>query len=137
MDAAEARRRLAAAEVATLATVGASGAPHAVPICFVVDGDTIYFAIDHKPKRGLDLQRLRNIRANPAVAVLASHYEHEWSRLWWVRADGVATVLDSGDRSEHAVGLLTERYPQYRHQSPPGPVVAIAIRRVTGWSATS
>jgi PPOX class probable F420-dependent enzyme len=122
--------------VAVLATITPGGKPHAVPVCFALDGSVIYFAVDHKPKRTSELQRLRNIAANPAVALLAEHYEHDWNRLWWVRADGTARVLDAGEESQHAIELLIDRYPQYRERPPQGPVVSITIERLTGWSAS-
>jgi len=128
------RRRLAGARVAHLATVGPGGRPHIVPITFALDGDAIYFAVDAKPKRTTDLQRLRNIEANPAVSVLVDHYDDDWSRLWWVRVDGRAGVLGRGD-SDRAVDLLAERYAQYRQVRPSGPVVAISVDRMSGWSA--
>jgi len=134
MDAATARRRLGDALVARLATAGIK--PHIVPICFALDGDTMYLAVDHKPKRTTDLQRLRNIAANPSVAVLVDHYEDDWTRLWWVRVDGTARILDAGDESERALTFLAARYPQYQEQHPDGPVVAIRIDRLTGWSAS-
>ncbi len=136
MDAAEFRQRFADASVAVLSTVTAGGRPHSVPICFALDGDFVYFAIDHKPKRTSDLKRLHNIAANPAVAVLVQHYEHDWARLWWVRVDGSARVLPDGDESRRAVALLVDRYDQYRARPPAGPVVAIRVERISGWSAT-
>src|SRR5581483_615728 len=136
MDAADLRRRVADYSIAELATVSQDGRPHVVPICFALDGRNVYFAVDHKPKRTQDLKRLRNIAANPRVAVLVHHYEHDWNRLWWVRIDGVAHVMEPGDDAERAVALLRDRYPQYRDRPPDGPVVAIAIERMTGWSAT-
>jgi PPOX class probable F420-dependent enzyme len=128
------RKRLAEARVAHLATVGPGGRPHVVPITFVLDGDAIYFAVDAKPKRTTDLQRVRNIAANPAVAVLVDHYDEDWNRLWWVRVDGHARVLGPG-QTDHPVDLLVERYAQYRRARPSGPVVEISIDRISGWSA--
>ena len=135
MDSGEARRRLADSPVALLATVTPDGRPHAVPVCFALDGDVVFFAVDHKPKRTRQLQRLRNIAANPSVALLVEHYEHDWDRLWWVRVDGSARVLDEGERSRRAVELLTDRYPQYRDHPPEGPVVEITVDRISSWSA--
>jgi PPOX class probable F420-dependent enzyme len=135
MEATAMRRRLAEAAVARLATVDADGKPHLVPITFVVDGDTLYFAVDAKPKRTTDLKRLRNIAANPAVCVLVDHYEDDWSRLWWVRVDGTAHVVDDHARAERALDMLVSRHPQYRRARPQGPVVAISIIRISGWSA--
>lgn len=136
MDPAALRERFASGRVAHLATVDDDGRPHLVPIVFAVDGDTIYFAIDQKPKRTARLKRLRNIASNPSVSVLVDHYEDSWDLLWWVRADGTALALEPGDRAQHALALLTERYGQYEAQPPPGPVVAIAVERWTGWSSS-
>lgn len=134
MDPTDLRRRLADSSIAVLATITDDGKPHLVPICFALDGDVIYFAVDHKPKRTRDLKRLRNIAANPSVAVLVQHYEHDWRHLWWVRVDGTARVLEDGDRSTRAVELLIDRYPQYRDRPPEGPVVEVAVGRITGWA---
>lgn len=126
------RERFAGARVARLATVGADGAPHVVPVTFAVDGDAIVFAVDHKPKRTVELKRLRNIAANPAVSLLVDHYAEDWSALWWARADGRAEVRAPGDP---ALALLQAKYPQYARQPPAGPVVVIAVARWSGWSA--
>jgi PPOX class probable F420-dependent enzyme len=136
MDAAAMRRRISEALVARLATANAEGRPHIVPISFALEGDTIYFAVDSKPKRTRNLKRLRNIAANPAVSVLFDHYEDDWSRLWWVRADGTARVVDDHAEAGRALDLLVSRYPEYRRARPDGPVVAISIIGISGWSAT-
>jgi PPOX class probable F420-dependent enzyme len=136
MDASEVRRRLVDSSVAVLATITPRGKPHAVPVCFALDGAVLYFAVDHKPKRTTDLQRLRNIAANPAVSLLAEHYEHDWIRLWWVRADGRARVIADAEEQSHAIALLVDRYQQYRDKPPQGPVVAIDIEKLSGWSAS-
>ena len=93
----DARRRFASARVARLATVTAGNDPHLVPICFAVQGDTIYSAVDAKPKTTRDLKRLRNIEANPRVTLLVDHYEDDWEQVWWVRVDGTAHVVDDHD----------------------------------------
>lgn len=130
-----ARERFAAARVARLATADAAGVPHLVPVVFAVDGDTVYTAVDRKPKRTTALRRLANIAANPLVCLLADHYEEDWTRLWWVRADGTARVLEAAEPvAVRALALLAGRYPQYA-QPPPGPVVAVAVTRWTAWSA--
>jgi len=134
MDATAMGRRIAGASVARLATADSRGRPHVVPITFAVDGNTLYFAVDAKPKRTSNLKRLQNIAANPAVAVLFDHYEDDWSRLWWVRMDGTARVVDDPTAAARAIDLLVERYPQYRRARPAGPVVAISMERMSGWS---
>ncbi len=120
------------ARVARLATVDASGRPHVVPICFAIEGDTLYTAIDEKPKRTRRLQRLANIEANPIVEVLIDHYEEDWSRLWWVRLRGTARIAE--DR--HAVELLVAKYAQYREHPPAGPVIAVTIEKRSEWTAS-
>lgn len=137
-----ARERFAAARVARLATVGADGRPHLVPVVFAVSGDVVYSVVDAKPKRTQSLRRLRNVAENPRVALLADHYEDaDWDALWWVRADGTARTLDpfsavSAERAEaaRAVALLRERYPQQRAV---GVVLAVDVERWSGWSAAS
>lgn len=129
------RRRVARARVGRLATVDERGRPHLVPLCFALDGDVLYSAVDEKPKRSRRLKRLANVRARPDVAVLVDHYEQNWSRLWWVRLDGAAQVLDEGPTVERAIELLVAKYPQYRREPPTPPVLAVRIESWRGWSA--
>ena len=97
----EARTRLAAARVARLATADRDGQPHLVPVTFAVDGDLIYTAVDHKPKTTANLRRLRNIRENPRVALLADYYAEDWVALWWVRVDGRASIIEDETAMRH------------------------------------
>lgn len=137
LDPAEARRRLHAARVARLATVSGTGQPHLVPITFALDDTYLYFVIDHKPKASTNLRRLRNVAENPQVSVLVDHYSDDWESLWWVRVDGTAEIWDDGPLRDAAVELLAARYPQYRVTVPAGPVVAVAVDRISGWSYSS
>jgi PPOX class probable F420-dependent enzyme len=127
--------RLAAARVARLATIDPDGRPHLVPIVFALDGDTLYSAVDRKPKRSATLRRIENARARPDVTVLVDHYEDDWSRLWWIRLRGRARVLDDGDERERALELLAAKYPQYRDEPPDGAVLAVDVVETRGWSA--
>jgi len=136
-DASWARARFAGARVARLATAARSGEPHLVPIVFALDGETVYFVVDAKPKQGVELARVRNIRTQPHVSLLVDHYDDDWTQLWWARADGTARVLPlSSAESRSGLGRLFDRYAQYQHlASPPGPMIAIDVTRWTGWSA--
>ncbi|MDQ6722602.1 MAG: TIGR03668 family PPOX class F420-dependent oxidoreductase [Candidatus Dormibacteraeota bacterium] len=136
MDTTEMRHRIAAARVAHLATTAADGRPHIVPICFALDEQTLYFAVDAKPKRTTNLKRLRNIAANPAVSILVDHYEDDWDKLWWVRLDGRARLVTEDAEVERALHQLAQRYAQYRKTIPTGPVVAVAIEGMVGWVAS-
>ena len=127
--------RLDAARVARLATTDPDGRPHLVPITFVVDGETLYSAVDRKPKRSRTLRRIENARERPDVTILVDHYDDDWSRLWWIRLRGRARVLDDGAERERALALLAEKYPQYRDEPPDGPVLAVDITEVRDWAA--
>ena len=123
---------VAAARVARLATVGRDGRPHVVPICFVLDGETLYTAVDEKPKRTRRLKRLENIEANPHVEVLIDHYEDDWSKLWWVRLRGTARIVED----PRAVDLLVAKYPQYAERRPEGPVIAVDVEERSEWTSS-
>jgi PPOX class probable F420-dependent enzyme len=123
---------VAAARLACLATVGRDGRPHVVPICFVLDGETLYTAVDEKPKRTRRLRRLENIEANPHVEVLIDHYEDDWSKLWWVRLRGTARIVED----PRAVDLLVAKYPQYAERRPEGPVIAIDVEERSEWTSS-
>jgi len=127
----EIRRRVAAAPVATLATLDADGAPHLVPITFVLSGDELFTAVDHKPKTTRALKRLANVRRDPRVTVLVHSYDDDWDKLWWCRLRGTARVIEEVTR-EFGV-----KYEQYRDRLPSGPVIAVIVHEWTGWSATA
>jgi PPOX class probable F420-dependent enzyme len=136
----DARGRFAQARVARLATAGTDGRPHLVPIVFAIaeraDHDVIYSVVDAKPKRTTALRRLANVAENPAVSLLVDHYEEDWDRLWWVRADGRGRLLTELDQAEAAaaVALLRARYPQQRAI---GTVLAVDVERWSGWAASA
>ncbi|MGW3624762.1 TIGR03668 family PPOX class F420-dependent oxidoreductase [Streptomyces sp. NPDC000880] len=139
LTSAEARERFAAARIAHLATTDTVARPHLVPVVFALDGDTVMLAVDRKPKRTTRLKRLANIAANPSVCLLTDHYEEDWDRLWWARADGEARVLPSPDRSPeaaHCISLLTAKYQQYADLPPGGPVIEVSVQRWSGWRAS-
>jgi PPOX class probable F420-dependent enzyme len=127
--------RLAGARIARLATTDPDGRPHLVPIVFAIEGDTLYSAVDSKPKRSRTLRRIENARARPDVTILVDHYEEDWGRLWWIRVRGRARVLADGDELVHALTLLTVKYEQYRAEPPDGPVLAVDITDVREWTA--
>lgn len=135
MDRDQALSLVVTARVARLATVTPDGDPHVVPIVFALDGDDLVTAVDHKPKRTRDLQRLDNLRAKPRASVLVDRYSDDWNTLWWVRIDGTARIVETGEAFDSAIDALVTRYEQYRDRVPDGPVIRVAIERVSGWSA--
>jgi PPOX class probable F420-dependent enzyme len=127
--------RLTAARVARLATTDPDGRPHLVPIVFALEGDTLYSAVDRKPKSSSKLRRIENARARPDVTILVDHYEEDWDQLWWIRLRGRARVLDDGDERDHAIALLQEKYQQYRAEPPDGAVLAVDVTDMREWHA--
>jgi PPOX class probable F420-dependent enzyme len=128
--------RLTSARVARLATTDPDGRPHLVPIVFALAGNTLYSAVDRKPKRSRTLRRIENARVRPDVTILVDHYDEEWTQLWWIRLRGRARVLDDGEEREHALELLARKYPQYRDEPPDGPVLAVDVYETRAWSAS-
>jgi len=135
VDLAEMRRRVAAARVARLATIDPRGRPHIVPCVFVLEGETLYTPVDHKPKRTRRLQRLRNLELNPAATILVDHYDERWEQVWWVRMNGTGRVVESGAEADTARSLLAAKYEQYRDAPALELIVAIDALSWLGWSA--
>lgn len=132
------KARFGRSPVARLATVTPEGLPHVVPVVFAVaegSPDVVYTAVDAKPKTTRRLRRLANIENDPHVSLLVDHYADDWTRLWWVRADGAATIHTDGEPVERAYRLLRAKYPQYQSVSLDGPVIAVAVRRWSSWRA--
>jgi PPOX class probable F420-dependent enzyme len=128
--------RLTAARVARLATTDPDGRPHLVPIVFALDGDTLYTAVDRKPKRSQALKRLENVRANAHACILIDEWHEDWSQLWWVRLRGPARVLEQGAERERAVELLRAKYAQYAGDPLEGPVIAVDVEEWRGWRSS-
>ena len=133
-SAARARDAFAAGRVARLATVDGAGQPHLVPVTFAAYGDTLAIAVDSKPKSTRDLKRLRNIAGNPRASLLVDEYDDDWTRLWWVRADGLARIEHSGPDWARARDELTARYRQYQATPPSAAIILVAVERWSGWS---
>ncbi|WP_084727592.1 TIGR03668 family PPOX class F420-dependent oxidoreductase [Rhodococcoides yunnanense] len=127
---AEARRAL-------LSTVNPDGTPHLVPVVFAVVDDTIVTAIDWKPKSTQKLQRLENIRADPAVSLIVDNYDEDWTALWWIRASGSARVVDADtDEGTAAIDALVGKYDQYVPARPQGPAIVVGNLRWRSWRAS-
>lgn len=136
---------LRAGRVGRLATVGADGVPHLVPVCYAAafaEGalTAIQIALDEKPKRvgPGELRRVRNLLDNPAVALLVDRYDDDdWGRLAFLRVDGRAALVAPGeDGHAPAVAALRAKYPQYGAMALDGrPIIHIVPRGARGWGA--
>ncbi len=134
------RRRITRARVAHFATSDGK-TPSVVPVCFVLLGETLYHAIDGKPKsvNPGQLRRVKNVRANPRAALLIDEYLEDWRRLWYVLLRGKARIVDRGPEQERAILALRKKYPQYRTTVPLAAdalVIAIDVRRLQHWRSS-
>jgi PPOX class probable F420-dependent enzyme len=127
--------RFALAPAARLATATPDGRPHLVPVAFALHAGVAYTAVDGKPKTTQRLRRLTNIERNPQVSLLVDHYDEDWTQLWWVRADGIATIHHDGSTLDAGRDLLRAKYAQYETVSLTGPVIAVAVRHWSNWHA--
>ena len=133
-----ARVFLLSRRVAHLATADGAGVPHVVPVCFALDGDSVFITVDEKPKSGRRLRRLANLEENPACCLVADRYGEDWTRLGWVMLHGRAEILAGGGEHDAAQALLRVRYPQYQAMDlTPLPVIAVRIARATSWGDLS
>jgi PPOX class probable F420-dependent enzyme len=128
--------------VARLATLGPAGAPRLVPIVFAWHAGRLFSPVDGKPKAGDELARLRDVQRDPRVCVLLDGYAGDWSRLWWLRLDGVAEVLRAAHEGDPLLvapaEALRAKYPQYRStplfRGEPT-LLAVRVERARGWCA--
>jgi PPOX class probable F420-dependent enzyme len=127
---------LATARIGHLATADETGAPHVIPVCFALEGEVIYSVLDQKPKRIslTRLRRVRNILANPQVALVVDHYEEAWDRLWYILIRGRAELLLEGEELVEAIALLRQKYGQYQAMDiEDNPVIKIVIEGTVAW----
>lgn len=111
-------------------------------MCFVLLGETLYHAIDAKPKSVAPdrLRRVVNLRANPNATLLIDHYVEDWRRLWYAQFAGRARLLRQGPEHQHAITALRRKYPQYRTTTPllaDALVIALDVQRLRDWQASS
>ena len=122
---------LALQRVAHVATTDARGVPHVVPVCLVVEDGRLYFA------SGKTGRKLRNLRANPHVAVSADDYTEAWRGLRGVVVSGTARVHARTPTFRRIRRRLYQKYPQYPTEAALGDtdsvVVEITPRRVFAW----
>jgi nitroimidazol reductase NimA-like FMN-containing flavoprotein (pyridoxamine 5'-phosphate oxidase superfamily) len=97
--------------VCRVATAGARGMPHLVPVCHVVAGGKIYFG------SGDDARKVAHLRENPQVAVTVDLYSDDWSQLRGVMVQGRATLIERGPRFKRIRDRLYAKYPQYRREA--------------------
>jgi PPOX class probable F420-dependent enzyme len=130
-----ARELLATERVGHLAFLDDQDRPRVLPVTFAVLGDSLWSAIDEKPKRAAEPARVRYLRRRPEAAFCVDRYSDDWSRLAWVQLVGRIDVLAAGE-SGAALEALAARYEPYRERTPPGPLLRLSVERSLSWRAT-
>ncbi len=133
----EALRWAATADHGVLGTLRDGEGPDLVPVCFAIAGTMLAIPVDRvKPKASPDLQRIRNLMADPRATLLVERWDRgDWSRLWWVRMRLEAAPPTPAEATRLSA-LLNERYPQYR-ATPFERLLTFTIVEVTGWAAAA
>jgi len=117
--------------VCRVATADADGTSHLVPVCHVLAGDRIYFG------SGDDGRKVKNIKANPRIAVTVDLYSDDWSQLRGVMVQGTARLIERGPRFKQARARLYAKYPQYAKEAALSPsdsvIVEVTPTHVFSW----
>jgi PPOX class probable F420-dependent enzyme len=121
--------------VARLALLDEEDLPRVLPVTFEVLDGAVWSAIDRKPKRAAEPARVRRLRRRPEAAVLVDRYDDDWSRLAWVELRGRVSIVPAAGAAP-ALAALTAKYPRYRDDPPPGPLLRLVVERATCWSAS-
>jgi PPOX class probable F420-dependent enzyme len=126
---------MAEARVARLGFVDEADHPRVLPVTYAIEGDSLWSAIDRKPKRTAEPARLRYLRRRPQAALTVDRYSDDWSELAWVQALGRVELLDVAD-APAALAALASKYEPYSHEPPPGPLLRLVPARFLCWRAT-
>ena len=128
------RALLATARRGVMTTLEPDGSPHSVPVVFAVIGDTIVSPIDHKPKTGAVLRRVKNLARDDRITLLVDDYDEDWTRLAWLMVRGTA-IVDEG-ASDEIMRVVNSRYPQYETDERHDALIRITPARYVWWSWT-
>ncbi len=117
--------------VCRVATVGHGGVPHVVAVCHVLADGKVYFATENGS------QKVRNLEANPHMALLVDLYSEDWKVLRGVMVQGTARLVRRGPEFRKIRGLLYEKYPQYPQEAAleesGDTIVEVTPVRVSSW----
>lgn len=122
----EQRRFLDSQYVIRMATADGEGVPHVVPLCFAVDGGSVYLASPSGTKRA------RNIAQNPRASLVVDTYDDDWDAIQYLLILGPAEDLPFGEEHARACALLHARYPQFAeagYEIEKGSVLAVRVER--------
>ena len=99
------------ARVCRLATAGADGQPHVVPVCPILVDGRLYVASE-------DNRKVRNARENPKVCAAFDDYVEDWSSLRGVVVFGTVTrIIEGGADFTPLQQAFYAKFPQYEPQA--------------------
>jgi PPOX class probable F420-dependent enzyme len=125
---------LETARVARLGLLDLERAPRVLPVTFALAEGRIWSAVDRKPKRAGEPARLRFLRRDPRAALTVDRYSDDWEQLAWVQVLGTVSIVGVAGGTA-GLEALSEKYSQYRDETPPGPLLALEPRRYLWWRA--
>jgi nitroimidazol reductase NimA-like FMN-containing flavoprotein (pyridoxamine 5'-phosphate oxidase superfamily) len=116
--------------VARVATVDAECVPHVTPVCPLVESSRIYFGSETSSKK------VRNIKANPEIAIVFDEYHDSWRGLRGVMIHGRARLVDR-KTFNRVRSKLYKKYPKYESDAAlefgESSVVEINPERKVSW----
>ena len=116
--------------VARLATVGAKGQTHNVPICPLLDRERIYVGSE------TGARKVRNLEANPRVAIVFDEYTEAWAYLRGIMIQGEARVVKPSEFRRLRKKMYA-KYLRYESMAPLGArdsvILEITPRRKFSW----
>jgi nitroimidazol reductase NimA-like FMN-containing flavoprotein (pyridoxamine 5'-phosphate oxidase superfamily) len=119
------------ARVARMATVGADGQVHNVPISPVLVDGVLLIATDTVSKK------VRNLEENPSTSLVFDEYSETWDLLHGVVIDGGVRIIRDGDEFTNARRELYDKYRQYEVESPielgDSVILEVKPERVVSW----
>lgn len=115
-----------------MSTIDPDGSPHSVPVVFAAIDDEIVSPIDHKPKTGAVMRRVRNLERDGRVTLLVDDYDEDWTRLAWlmVRGHGVVDL----EAPDDVMRALNSRYPQYAPDEHHDALIRIRPQQLLWWT---
>jgi PPOX class probable F420-dependent enzyme len=122
---------IARERVCRVATAGADGKPHVVPVCHVMNGGKIYFGSDKNARK------VANLRENPRISLTIDLYSEDWSQLRGVMVLGTVNLIERGACFMQARARLYAKYPQYPEEAALGAsdsaIVEVTPTNVFSW----
>jgi coenzyme F420-0:L-glutamate ligase / coenzyme F420-1:gamma-L-glutamate ligase len=130
--------------VGRLATANALGVPSVVPFCYALiehgGKPVVVSSLDRKPKTRdvRDMQRVRNLAAQPRITLVVDDYNDDWERLAFVQFHGFAEIREPGDVGfDEAATALKQKYRQYAEMAiEDRPLIWIDRISANSWSWT-